>query len=151
VANDGKRTIVHLFPSSSFLGGFLTRMLSGLGFLPGAGLFPRTDASRSGTVDEARKAGFLCVISDLSTFLRPFVTASPLLSSEKTAPRPLGEGSSLTSLICRTGAGPGGGGGGGGPPADGTGEGAAGGAAARDLATSSAGRPLGFHGTPFGK
>lgn len=72
-----KHTIVHLLPSSSFFGGFLTRMFSGLGFFPGAGLFPRTDVSRSGTFDEARKVGFLCVICDLSTFFSPLVTASP--------------------------------------------------------------------------
>ena len=55
-------TIIHLLPSSVFLGGFLTRMLSGFGFLPGAGLFPRTDPSRSGTVELALRDGFLCVI-----------------------------------------------------------------------------------------
>ncbi len=93
-------------------------MLSGLGFFPGAGLLPLTELSRSGTVELARRAGFLCVISDLSTFRRPLVTASPLFSSEKTAPRPPpAAGSSFTSLILRTGAGPGGGGGGGGPAA----------------------------------
>ena len=148
--------MVHLLPSSSFFGGFLTRMLSGLGFLLGVGLLPRTDPSFSGTVEFARKDGFLCVISDLSTFLRPLVTASPLLSSEKTAPKPPPScaGAALVSLIWRTGGGPGGGGGGGGgPPAAGAGAagGAAGGAALRALDTSSAGRPLGFHGMPCGK
>lgn len=34
-------TMIHLFPSSFFTGGFLVRMLSGFGFFPGAGLFPR--------------------------------------------------------------------------------------------------------------
>ena len=33
--------MIHLFPSSFFTGGFFVRMLSGLGFFPGAGLLPR--------------------------------------------------------------------------------------------------------------
>jgi hypothetical protein len=153
-----RRTIIHLLPSSSFLGGFLARMLSGLGFLPGgAGLLPRAAALPSGTVDPARSDGFLCVISDLSTFRRPAVTASPLLSSEKTAPMPPAAAGSAAfcTLILRTGGGPGGGGGGGGgPPAAGAGAragaGGAGGAALTDLAASAAGTPLGFQGLPFG-
>lgn len=36
----------------------------------------------------ALSAGFLCVISLLSTFLKPFVTSSPRLSSAKTAATP---------------------------------------------------------------
>lgn len=143
-ARKHKLTIVHLLPSSSFFGGFLTRMLSGLGFFPGTGLFPRTDASRSGTVELARNEGFLCVISDLSTLRRPAVTDSPLLSSEKTAlsPLPAAGGGALSSLILRTGGGPGGGGGGGAPAPDGGGGGGpevAAGAALRIFKTSFAG------------
>ena len=65
----------------------------------------------AGTTLDARSSGFLCVISDLSTFRRPFVTSSPRLSSAKTAPMPP-EGAAA-------GAAPdgGGGGGGGGAPA----------------------------------
>ena len=147
--------MVHLLPSSSFLGGFLTRMLSGLGFLPGAGLLPRAGAPPSGTVELARSDGFLCVISDFSTFRRPLVTPSPWLSSEKTAPKPPAGAASgaFSSLILRTGGGPGGGGGGGGggPPAAGAGAGAAEGAAFTALAASAGGSPLGFHGMPLGK
>jgi hypothetical protein len=149
---EGVHTIVHLFPSSSFLGGFLTRMLSGLGFLPGAGLFPRTALEFSGTVEPARREGFLCVISDLSTFLSPLVTASPLLSSAKTALKPAaGPGSGFCSLILRTGGGPGGGGGGGGGAPPEAGAGVVDAAEDRALATSAAGCPLGFHGMPLGK
>lgn len=65
----------------------------------------------AGTTLDARSSGFLCVISDLSTLRRPFVTSSPRLSSAKTAPMPP-EGAAA-------GAAPdgGGGGGGGGAPA----------------------------------
>ena len=134
-------------------------MLSGLGFVPGAGLLARAaDAELSGTVEPARRDGFLCVISDLSTFRRPLVTSSPLLSSEKTAPRPVaaGPGSGFCSSILRTGGGPGGGGGGGGggaaaPPAGAGAGAAADDAASTDLAASVAGTPLGFQGMPLGK
>lgn len=63
-------------------------MLWGFGFLPGAGLLAREVASLSPPVDAARREGFLCVISDLSTLRRPWVTAAPLFSSEKTASNP---------------------------------------------------------------
>ena len=95
-------------------------MLSGFGFLPGAGLLPRGLVSRSPTELPVRSEGFLCVISDLSTFRSPCVTAEPLLSSEKTASNPPEEAAGAGSvLMSSTGAGPGGGGGGGGggPPA----------------------------------
>ena len=59
-----------------------------------------------GTVEEARKAGFLCVISLFSTLRSPFVTSEPRLSSANTAATPPPE-----SGVC-TGAGGGGGGGG---------------------------------------
>jgi len=42
-----------------------------------------------GTVEEARKAGFLCVISLFSTLRSPFVTSAPRLSSANTAATPL--------------------------------------------------------------
>lgn len=113
----GHRTMVHFRPSSSFLGGFLTRILSGLGFLPGTGLFAREYVSD--TIDPARREGFLCVISDLSTFRRPFVTASPWFRAEKTAPNPPGVATGVESIFkSTTGAGPGGGGGGGGGGAE---------------------------------
>jgi len=132
-------------------------MLSGLGFLPGAGLFPRVEAeSVSETVGVARNDGFLCVISDLSTLRSPFVTSLPLLISPNTAPKPdsfLPDGAS--SLICRTGGGPGGGGGRGGAPPAAGGDGAGGAAADPevdiDFATSAADWPLAFQGMPLGK
>lgn len=106
--------MTHLLPDNSFLGGFFTLMLSGLGFFPGAGLLPRLPESFSGTVDPARREGFLCVISDLSTRRKLFVTASPLLSSENTAPNPVGVGVAALAGAIRLAAGGGGGGGGGG-------------------------------------
>lgn len=130
-------------------------MLSGLGFLPGTGLLAR---GASETVDSVLKAGFLCVISDLSTLRRPLVTDSPLFSSEKTAPKPPADvalaGFADSTGISKIGAGPGGGGGGGGgggAPADGVL--LCGGCcdalpAVNAFATSSAGSPLGFQATP---
>lgn len=64
----------------------------------------------AGTVLPARRAGFLCVISLLSTFLRCFVISSPRLSSAKTAETPPAAGAEAAA----GGGGPGGGGGGGG-------------------------------------
>lgn len=60
--------MIHLLPSSFLTGGFFVRIFSGLGFLPGAGLFPRFEemldwlSLRVGTVAPARNDGFLCVI-----------------------------------------------------------------------------------------
>jgi hypothetical protein len=61
--------MIHLFPSNFFTGGFFVRMLSGFGFFPGAGLFPRDTEEtlealslRVGTVAPALNEGFLCVI-----------------------------------------------------------------------------------------
>lgn len=56
--------MIHLFPSSSFRGGFFVRMLSGFGFLPGgAGDFPRPLdvwlSLRVGTGACALREGFL--------------------------------------------------------------------------------------------
>lgn len=113
--------MIHLLPSSLLTGGFFVRMLSGLGFFPGAGLLPRVIESllslRVGTVAPARNDGFLCVIWSADTFLRPFVTASPLFNSEKTASSPpasCGEAFGVASNLRGGGGGPGGGGGGGG-------------------------------------
>ena len=86
----------HLLPSSSFLGAFLVRMLSGLGFLPGMGDLPREEESDA--VDDertgpegtpafwARSEGFLWVCDEGSTFLRWDVTDAPREISLKTAP-----------------------------------------------------------------
>lgn len=134
-------------------------MLSGLGFLPGAGLLA-LESPPSATVELERRAGFLCVISDLSTLRRPFVTSDPLFNSENTAPKPppseaAAGAADASFLISSTGGGPGGGGGGGGgggaPPAGA--EGAAREAAEAEeveivLATIPAGSPLGFQVTP---
>ena len=65
-----------------------------------------------GTVDEARKAGFLCVISLFSTLRKPFVTSAPRLSSANTAATPPSE----PGAGAGGGPGAGGGGGGGAPP-----------------------------------
>ena len=101
-------------------------MLSGLGFLPGAGLFPRFEDTLDalsllcGTVAPARNDGFLCVIWSALTFRRPFVTASPLFKSLNTASRPppaVGGGGGALSNFIGGGGGPGGGGGGGAPAA----------------------------------
>jgi hypothetical protein len=121
-------TIIHLLPSSFITGGFFVRMLSGFGFFPGAGLFPRDIEEtlealslRVGTVAPARNEGFLCVIWSGFTFRSPFVTASPLFNSLKTAsipPAAAGAALGASSNLIGGGGGPGGGGGGGGPPAD---------------------------------
>jgi hypothetical protein len=95
-----------LLRSSTILGGFFVRMLSGLGFVCGG--IDLTDAPlllRSGTGADPRSAGFLCVISDWSTFLSPDVMVSPRLSWSKTAPISLSAGCAFA-----------GSGGGGGPP-----------------------------------
>lgn len=71
------------------------------------------DPTVLGTAEDARKAGFLCVISLLSTLRRLFVTSEPRLSSANTAatPPPAAAGAGDTAS---GGGGPGGGGGGGG-------------------------------------
>ena len=136
-------------------------MLSGLGFLLGAGLFPRDiedtlDALslRVGTVAPARKDGFLCVISSAVTLRRPFVTASPLLRSLKTAPSPLALGAGAafgaSSNLAGGGGGPGGGGGGGGGPAAPS-AGVLGVLWSTAFIASSAESPFGFQGMPWGK
>lgn len=152
--------MIHLFPSIFLTGGFLVRNVSGLGFFPGgAGLFPRDIEEtlealslRVGTVAPARNEGFLCVIWSAETFFNPLVTASPLLSSLKTASRPppaasAGVAAGASSNLRGGGGGPGGGGGGGGPPAALGGD-AEGWFDSTDLIASSAETPLGFHGIP---
>lgn len=67
----------------------------------------------------ARSAGFLWVISLLSTLRRPLVTSSPRLRSANTAATPPAAGAA--AAVTGGGGGPGGGGGGGGAllaPAD---------------------------------
>ena len=89
-SREGDLTTIHLLPSSSFFGGFLVRMLSGFGFLPGgAGDFPLIESElpfRSGTLLCERSDGFLCVICDASTFFKDLVMASPWFNWSKTAP-----------------------------------------------------------------
>ena len=106
-----KFSMSHLLPSRSLRGGLRERMLSGLGFLLGAGDLPRDKLGRSGAVDPARKLGFLCVISDLSTLRRPEVICSPWLSWSNTA-----DMSGAGAVGAGAGGIPGGGGGGGAPP-----------------------------------
>jgi hypothetical protein len=84
------------------------------------------DADLSGTVELARREGFLCVICDLSTFLSPAVTDSPRLSCSNTAP--MSEPPEAAAFVVlawalgsKVGRGGGGGGGGGAPPEDGVG------------------------------
>ena len=67
-------------------------MLSGFGFFPGIGDLPRMEVCEEerlgadGIVEEARREGFLWVISLLSTFRRLAITPSPRESWSKTAP-----------------------------------------------------------------
>ena len=153
-----KLTMIHLLPSSFFTGGFLVRMLSGLGFFPGAGLLARDIEEtldwlslRVGTVAPARNDGFLWVIWSALTFRRPCVTASPLFNSEKTAPSPpLSEAGAAfgSSNLIGGGGGPGGGGGGGPPAACGGGRGAPGCDCSSCFIASSADTPFGFQGMP---
>lgn len=51
-----------------------------------------------GTVFPALNDGFLCVISLLSTFLRPLVTSSPRLSSANTAATPPAAGAGVGAV-----------------------------------------------------
>lgn len=82
----------HLLPSRSLRGGFLLRMLSGLGFLLGMGDFAREDVcdddrlGAEGAGADVRRVGFLWVISDLSTLRSPEVTLEPREIWSKTAP-----------------------------------------------------------------
>ncbi len=126
----------HLLPSNSFFGGAFGfsetslreeavefwRMLGGLGLISGPGLLLRemSLSEAEGTTLEVRRLGFLCVIWDLSTFLRPEVTDSPLLSWAKTAfmsvapawdPDGVGPGGGGGAELEKSGSGGGGGGG----------------------------------------
>jgi hypothetical protein len=102
-----------LFPSFANLGGFFAARCDGFfgtrGFLPGG-----AEDGEDGVGTEARRDGFLCVISLLSTLRSPLVTSSPLLSSAKTA---AGLGAAGEADAGAGTAGGGGGGGGGGGPA----------------------------------
>lgn len=116
----------HLLPSNFLIGGFLVLILSGLGFLPGAGLFPRFEPILDwlsllvGTVAPALSEGFLCVICSALTLRSPLVTSAPLFNSEKTAPKPalafVCFGAGFDGMSLKTGGGGGGGGGGGAAP-----------------------------------
>lgn len=64
----------HLLPSSASFGGFLPARDAGL--VGRAGRLAALAADETGEAD-ARSSGFLCVISLLSTFLRPLVTSGP--------------------------------------------------------------------------
>lgn len=140
-SDPSKFSTSHLVPSNSLRGGLRARMLSGLGFLLGAGDLPRTALEPSGAVEPARRLGFLWVISDLSTLRRPEVIASPWLSWSKTA-----DMSAAGAAGAGAGGIPGGGGGGGAPPpgtfTDGTGGGGGGGGGGTAPAPAGAGPPL---------
>jgi hypothetical protein len=107
--------MTHLLPSSANLAGFFA--CNALGFVGLVGRFTPAAAvgGATGTELPARSAGFLCVISLLSTLRRPFVTSAPRLRSANTAPMPsppdADEGAAAGG---GGGAGAGGGGGGGG-------------------------------------
>mmetsp|Transcript_46665 Transcript_46665/g.97676 ORF Transcript_46665/g.97676 Transcript_46665/m.97676 type:complete len:266 (+) Transcript_46665:130-927(+) len=120
-----KFSMNHLAPCCSILGGFLAAA-AGAGADDLAG-----DFSAAATTDDARRAGFLCVIWSLLTFFSPAVTPrSPLaLSSAKSAeaPPPAEGAAPAFGFSSKNPAGGGGGGGGGpgGPPALGAGAAAA--------------------------
>ena len=105
VAKRMVRTMTHFFPSRANLAGFLVERDWGFAGLDGF-LLNEGEVLLE-TVEEARKAGFLCVISLFSTLRNPFVTSAPRLSSANTAAAPPEPGA------CTEG-GPGAGGGGGG-------------------------------------
>ena len=105
-------TMIHLFPSRANLAGFLVE--SDWGFAGLVGFLPNEGVVLLGTVEEARKAGFLCVISLFSTLRSPFVTSAPRLRSANTAATPPPEPGAGAGG--GPGAGGGGGGGGGAPP-----------------------------------
>jgi hypothetical protein len=96
-------TMTHLFPSRANFDGLLPDKDCGLvgfsGFFgadtinhcltldrPSSGglIIPEAEPEVLGTTLPALSAGFLCVISLFSTFLKPLVTASPRLRSAKT-------------------------------------------------------------------
>ncbi len=104
-------TINHLLPSRANFEGFF--LISDAGFVGFTGRFGAEGAGVSRTTLLARREGFLWVISDLSTFLNPFVTASPRFNSANTAAAPPAEGAEEGATMAG-----GGGGGGGGGPAD---------------------------------
>ncbi len=84
-----KFSMIHLLPSRSLRAGFLVRMLSGLGFLPGSVNLMLPDVERvgvEGTAAPARRDGFLWVCDEGSTLRRWEVTAEPWEIWSKTAP-----------------------------------------------------------------
>jgi hypothetical protein len=68
------------------------------------------DGDLAGTTLLALSAGFLCVISLLSTLRNPLVTSSPRLSCAKTAAAPPAGAAGAAGLALDTGGGGGGGG-----------------------------------------
>eukprot|EP01136_Pigoraptor_vietnamica_P005910 Opistho-1_new@38190 len=138
-------SIAHRLPSSSSRRGgiFLAAAAAG------ADVFGLPSSSFAFTTDDARRAGFLCVISLLSTFLRPDVTPSPLLSALNTSERPpppalgadaAGDAASAAARSASAEGAPAGGGGG--PPAAGAL------AAGADAETVDASTPFLFQATP---
>jgi len=107
-------SISHLLPSNKNLGGFLPARACGfeglVGFLP----IGESEGDLAGTTLLALSAGFLCVISLLSTLRSPLVTSSPRLSCAKTAAAPPAGAAGLAAAGLASGTGGGGGGGGGG-------------------------------------
>ena len=81
------------------------------GFAGFVGFLPNEGEVLPGTVEDARNAWFLCVISLVCTFRSPFVTSAPRLISANTAAEPPSDSGVLTG---GPGAGGGGGSGGGG-------------------------------------
>jgi hypothetical protein len=84
------RTTSHLLPSRASFGGFLPA--SAAGFVGRTGFL-----AAAGTTADARSSGFLCVISLLSTFLRPLVTSPP--SSANRPPPPPFVGAVADSVV----------------------------------------------------
>ena len=116
MAGSGKSTIANTVASLLQDGNhcyarfFCKRDLTGFfGLAPG----DEDGGDAAGTVLPARNAGFLCVISLLSTLRRPLVTSAPRFRSAKTAATPPADGAGA-GTAAGGGGGPGGGGGGGG-------------------------------------
>lgn len=113
----------HLVPSSSVFGGFFWNE-EGFGGFAG-GPFELEDRDKAGAGADPRSAGFLCVICEASTFLRPLVTEPPLLRSAKTLDMSPAAGAAAfgVGVDCGAGAEGAAGGGGGGAGAEGAAEG----------------------------
>jgi hypothetical protein len=106
----------HLVPSSSVFGGFFWNDCGFGGFAGRPEDEVLADsAGAAGTGAVPRSVGFLCVCCDASTFFRPEVTPSPLLSAAKTldmSPADAALGVAEGEGAAGAGGGPGGGGGG---------------------------------------